>query len=57
MDDGGPTATYIIFFALLLIDVLFYGFGAAIRELNSKIYRNRQQMEQIKKLRDYMSLY
>lgn len=36
MDDGGPTATYIIFFALLLIDVLFYGFGAAIRELNSK---------------------
>lgn len=36
MDDGGPTASYVIFFALLLIEMLFYGFGAAIRELNSK---------------------
>lgn len=36
MDDGGPTASYIIFFALLLIDMLFYGFGAAVKELNSK---------------------
>lgn len=36
MDDGGPTASYVIFFVLLLIDMLFYGFGAAIRELNSK---------------------
>lgn len=36
MDDGGPTAGYIIFFALLLIDMLFYGFGAAVQELNSK---------------------
>ncbi len=36
MDDGGPTASYIIFFALLLIDMLFYGFGAAAKELNVK---------------------
>lgn len=36
MDDGGPTASYIIFMALLLIDMLFYGFGAAARELNAK---------------------
>ncbi len=36
MDDGGPTASWVIFFVLLLIDTLFYGFGAAIRELNSK---------------------
>lgn len=36
MDDGGPTASYVIFIVLLLIDMLFYGFGAAIRELNSK---------------------
>ncbi len=36
MDDGGPTASYVIFFALLLIDMLFYGFGAAIRDLNFK---------------------
>lgn len=36
MDDGGPTASYLIFFALLLIDMLFYGFGEAVKELNSK---------------------
>ncbi|NBJ92153.1 hemolysin family protein [Parablautia muri] len=36
MDDGGPTASYIIFFVLLLIDMLFYGFGAAARELSVK---------------------
>ncbi len=36
MDDGGPTASYVIFFALLLIDMLFFGFGAAVKELNSK---------------------
>lgn len=36
MDDGGPTASYIIFLALLLVDMLFYGFGAAAKELNSK---------------------
>ncbi|MCM1126783.1 MAG: hemolysin family protein [Lachnospiraceae bacterium] len=36
MDDGGPTASYAIFFALLLIDMFFYSSGAAIRDLNSK---------------------
>ncbi len=36
MDDGGPTASYVIFFILLLTDMLFYGFGAAVKELNSK---------------------
>lgn len=36
MDDDGPMASYLIFFVLLLIDVLFYGFSAAAKELNSK---------------------
>ena len=36
MDDGGPTASCIFFFALLLIDMLFYGFGEAVKELNAK---------------------
>ncbi len=36
MDDGGPTASFIVFFLLLLIDVLFYGFGEAVKGLNSK---------------------
>ncbi len=36
MDDGGPMASCIIFFALLLVDMLFYGFGAAVKELSVK---------------------
>ncbi len=36
MDDGGPMASWIIFVVLLLIDMLFYGFGAAVKELNVK---------------------
>ena len=36
MDDGGPTASFIVFFMLLFIDMLFYGFGEAVKELNSK---------------------
>ena len=36
MGDDGPTASIIIFFALLIIDVFFYGFGAAVTALNGK---------------------
>lgn len=36
MDDSGPMASYIIFIMLLLIDALFYGFGAAVKALNAK---------------------
>lgn len=36
MEDGGPTASYIVFFVLLFTDMLFYGFGAAVKELNAK---------------------
>lgn len=36
MDDSGPMASYIFFIMLLLIDALFYGFGAAVKELNAK---------------------
>lgn len=41
MDDGGPTASYVIFFVLLLIEMLFYGFGAAARELSTKELSDR----------------
>lgn len=43
MDDGGPTASYVIFFVLLLIEMIFYGFGAAVRELNSKELSDKAQ--------------
>lgn len=36
MDDNGPTASIILFVILLIIDMIFYGFGAAIQQLNSK---------------------
>ena len=36
MDESGPTVGYIIFFLLILTDILFYGFGAAVRELSVK---------------------
>ena len=32
MEDGGPTASYILFFVLLLLDMAVYGFGEAVKE-------------------------
>lgn len=45
MDDGGPTASIICFAALLLIDMFFYGFGAAIAALNEKEVERRAEEE------------
>ncbi len=36
MDDDGATASIILFFVLLLVDMFFYGVGAAMRSLNVK---------------------
>lgn len=36
MEDVGPTASFIIFAILLLVDMFFYGFGAAIISINSQ---------------------
>lgn len=43
MDDGGPTASIIIFVGLLLVNMLFYGFGAAIQCLNRKEVEKRAE--------------
>ncbi len=51
MDDGGPTASYLIFFALLFIDVFFYGFSAAVKELNSKELSDQLEESGNKKVR------
>ena len=45
MDDDGPTASIICFAALLLIDMFFYGFGAAIAALNEKEVERRAEEE------------
>lgn len=62
MDDSGPTAS-IIFFLLLLIDVFFYGFGAALNSLNeAEIERCAQEEKEkkairLKKIMDNPSVY
>ncbi|MCI9437891.1 MAG: HlyC/CorC family transporter [Lachnospiraceae bacterium] len=49
MDDGGPTASIIFFVVLLLIDMFFYGFGAAIHSLNEKEIERRAEEEKDRK--------
>ena len=48
-DDSGSTASIIFFIALVLIDVFFYGFGAAITSLNAKEVERRAEEEKDKK--------
>lgn len=43
MDDSGPTASILFFAALLLIDMFFYGFGAALGSLNEKEVERRAE--------------
>lgn len=49
MDDSGPTASIIFFMVLLLIDVFFYGFGAALEALNGAEIERRAEEEKDKK--------
>lgn len=49
MDDSGPTASIILFIVLLLIDVFFYGFGAALDSLNEKEIERRAEEDKDKK--------
>lgn len=51
MDDGGPTASIILFLALLLIDMFFYGFGAAIHLLNTKEIQKKVEEKDKKSIR------
>lgn len=51
MDDGGPTASYILFMILLLINAFFYGFGAAISALNGKEVERKAQDKNKKAIR------
>lgn len=44
-DDDGPTASIIYYVALLLVDVFFYGFGAALELLNEKEVERRAEEE------------
>lgn len=63
MDDSGPTASIIFFLLLLLTDVFFYGFGAAISHLNEKEIDRRAQEDKdeksirLKKIIDNPSVY
>ncbi|MCH5342585.1 MAG: HlyC/CorC family transporter [Acetatifactor sp.] len=56
MDDGGPTASILLFFVLILIDVFFYGFHAALNNLNEKEVERRAGEEKDKKSMRLMRL-
>ncbi len=49
MDDGRPTASIILFIALILTDMFFYGFGSAINNLNMKEIEKKAKEENDKK--------
>lgn len=49
MDDDCPTASIIFFAVLLLIDIFFYGFGAAVNSLNQKEVERRAEEEKDRK--------
>lgn len=49
MDDGGPTASIILFVLLLFTDMFFYGFGAAVTSLNIKEIDRKAEEEKDKK--------
>lgn len=49
MDDGGPTASIMIYVVLLLVDMFFYGFGAALSSLNEKEIERRAEEDKDKK--------
>ena len=51
MDDGGPTGSIIFYVVLLLIDIFFYGFGAALSALNEKEVERRSEENQDKRSR------
>ena len=53
MGDDGPTASIIIFIILLLIDVFFYGFGAAVTALNGKELKDAEK-KKTKRLKRFM---
>ena len=51
-DEEGPTASIIFFILLLLIDMIFYGFGAALDALNPKdVERKAEEGRDKKSLR------
>lgn len=49
MEDSGPAAGIILFLMLLLADVFFFGFGAAISSLNQKEIEKRAGEDKDKK--------
>lgn len=49
MEDGGPTAYYILFFALLLLDMAVYGFGEALKSLSTKELAEKMSEEPLGK--------
>ena len=56
MDEDGPTASMIIFVVLLLLNVIFFGFGVALNDLNEKEVERRAEEEKDKRSLKLMKL-
>lgn len=59
MGDDGPTASIIVFFILVLIDMFFYGFGAALTALDGKELKDgdEKKTKRLKKIMENPSRY
>ena len=55
MDDGGPTASIFLFLFLLLIEIMFQGFGTALQEIN-KSEMEEEKTDQKRKKKRLLSL-
>lgn len=54
MEDGGPTASIIYLLVMILIEFVFYGFGAAVQSLSEKDILQKIEEEKDKK---YIKLF
>ncbi len=55
-DDSGPTASIIFFIALVMMDMLFYGFGAAVTLLNTKDVEKRAEEDHDRRSRKLLKI-
>lgn len=56
-DSAGPTGTIILFFVLLILNMMFYAFGAAILSINVKEVERRASEEKDHKSKKLLELF
>lgn len=56
MDDAGPTASIILFFVLMIVDMMFFAFGSAIRTVSDKEIERKANEENDPKAKKLLSM-